>query len=115
MADQLISEQSLFLAAVEKPTGAERAAYLDATCAGRPELRSQVEALLAKSRDAEWCSLVNGAELYVNSAGLWDEAPEKCITYNVYYTGDFLRAQFPGVQINNPVNEEMQHCCELSQ
>lgn len=74
----------------------------------------QVEALLAKSRDGEWCSLVNGTELYVNSAGLWDQASENCITYNVYYTGDFLRAQFPGAQINNPVNGEMQHCCELS-
>jgi 2-polyprenyl-3-methyl-5-hydroxy-6-metoxy-1,4-benzoquinol methylase len=74
----------------------------------------RIEALLATSRDADWCSLVNGTELYVNSAGQWDEAPESCITYNVYYTGDFLRAQFPGAQIKKPVNGEMQHCCELS-
>jgi len=47
MADQPISEQSLFLAAVEKPPGAERAAYLDAASMGQPELRTQVEALLA--------------------------------------------------------------------
>jgi len=46
----------------------------------------RVEELLEKSRDADWCSLVNGTELYVNSAGQWDEAPENCITYNVYYT-----------------------------
>src|SRR5437762_7770980 len=45
--DESISEQSLFLAAVEKPTGAERAAYLDAACADRPALRADVEALLA--------------------------------------------------------------------
>jgi hypothetical protein len=74
----------------------------------------RVEELLAKSRDAEWCSLVNGTELYVNSAGKWDQAPENCITYNVYYTEDFLRAQFAGAQIKKPVNGEMQHCCELS-
>ena len=74
----------------------------------------RVEELLEKSRDAEWCSLVNGTELYVNSAGLWDEAPESCITYNVYYTENFLRAQFPGAQIKKPVNGEMQHCCEIS-
>jgi len=74
----------------------------------------RVEELLEKSRDADWCSLVNGTELYVNSAGQWDQVSENCITYNVYYTGDFLRAQFPGAQIKNPVNGEMQHCCELS-
>ena len=75
---------------------------------------NRVEELLHESREADWCSLVNGTELYVNSAGLWDEAPENCITYNVYYTENFLRAQFPGAQIKKPVNGEMQHCCELS-
>jgi SAM-dependent methyltransferase len=74
----------------------------------------RVEALLAESRDADWCSLVNGTELYVNSSGTWVHGSENCITYNVYYTQDFLRAQFPGAQIRKPVNGEMQHCCELS-
>ena len=74
----------------------------------------RTEALLAKSLHADWCSLVNGTELYVNSAGLWDESPENCITYNVYYTENFLRSQFPGAQIKKPVNGEMQHCCEIS-
>jgi SAM-dependent methyltransferase len=74
----------------------------------------RVEELLEKSRGADWCSLVNGTDLYVNSAGQWGEEQESCITYNVYYTGDFLRAQFPGAQIKKPVNGEMQHCCELS-
>lgn len=74
----------------------------------------RVEELLAKSRDADWCSLVNGTELYVNSAGQWDEAQENCITYNVYYTEKFLLDQFPGAKIKKPVNDEMQHCCEIS-
>ena len=74
----------------------------------------RVEELLKKSRDADWCSLVNGTELYVNSSGAWDQVAENCITYNVYYTENFLRAQFPGAQIKRPVNGEMQHCCELS-
>ena len=74
----------------------------------------RIEALLAKSRDADWCSLVNGTDLFVNSAGSWDEAPENCITYNVYYTEDFLRERFPGAKIKKPVNGEMQHCCEIS-
>jgi SAM-dependent methyltransferase len=74
----------------------------------------RIEALLATSRDADWCSLVNGTELYVNSSGTWEEAPENCITYNVYYTENFLRAQFSGAKIKKPVNGEMQHCCEIS-
>ena len=75
----------------------------------------RVEELLKKSRDADWCSLVNGTDLYVNNSGAWEQALENCITYNVYYTENFLRAQFPGAQIKKPVNGEMQHCCELSQ
>ena len=74
----------------------------------------QVEALLAKARDAEWCSLVDGTELYVNSSGAWSEQSENCITYNVYYTENFLRDQFRGAKIKKPVNGEMQHCCEIS-
>jgi serine/threonine protein kinase/tetratricopeptide (TPR) repeat protein len=38
---------SIFLAAAEKATAAERAAYLDVVCASDPELRERVERLLA--------------------------------------------------------------------
>ena len=38
--------KDLFLAAVEKSTPAERAAFLDEACAGDATLRQQVEALL---------------------------------------------------------------------
>ena len=41
-----MSEETIFVAALEKATPAERAAYLDAACAGDPELRRRVEALL---------------------------------------------------------------------
>jgi SAM-dependent methyltransferase len=68
----------------------------------------RVEALLAQARDARWCSLVNGTELFGNSSGTW--AQQACMTYNVYYTEDFLRSQFPHATINAPVNDEMQHC-----
>ena len=71
----------------------------------------RVEELLSQSRDTEWCSLVNGTDLYVNSSGTWSAQSENCITYNVYYTEDFLRDQFAGAKIKKPVNGEMQHCC----
>jgi hypothetical protein len=41
------SEQSIFLHAIELGSPAERAAYLDAACAGDRALRTDVEALLA--------------------------------------------------------------------
>jgi WD40 repeat protein/serine/threonine protein kinase len=39
--------EEVFFAALERPTPTERAAYLEAVCAGRPELRARVEKLLA--------------------------------------------------------------------
>lgn len=72
----------------------------------------QVEMLVARSREAQWCSLVNGTELYVDDEGVWDSQTD-CMTYNVYYTEDFLREQFPHATIKRPVNDERQHCCLL--
>ncbi|HYH66737.1 MAG TPA: protein kinase [Urbifossiella sp.] len=40
-----MSVEEIFLVAADKPAG-ERAAYLDAACAGNPELRARVEALI---------------------------------------------------------------------
>jgi tetratricopeptide (TPR) repeat protein len=47
MTDQPVSEKSIFLAALEKRSRAERAAYLDRVCGDNPQLRGEVEALLA--------------------------------------------------------------------
>jgi SAM-dependent methyltransferase len=71
----------------------------------------RVETLLAQK--AQWCSLANGAELYINSSGDWDARTDECITYNVNYTEEFLQEQFPNATIKRPVNEERQHCCVL--
>jgi 2-polyprenyl-3-methyl-5-hydroxy-6-metoxy-1,4-benzoquinol methylase len=73
--------------------------------------RDRVESLL--SREMQWCTLVNGTELYVNDSGVWDSRTD-CMTYNVFYTEEFMRAQFPNATIKKPVNNEMQHCCELT-
>src|SRR5438128_567891 len=42
------SEKEVFFEAIEKPTPAERAAYLEAACGNDPVLRQRVEDLLAK-------------------------------------------------------------------
>ena len=65
---------------------------------------------LNASRDAEWCSLVNGQALYVNSNGPWDISRETCATYNVFYSENFIQQQFPTARIMRPTSGEMQHC-----
>lgn len=45
--------RTIFGEALERPAGAERSAYLDATCASAPEVRARVEELLAAHAKAE--------------------------------------------------------------
>jgi WD40 repeat protein/serine/threonine protein kinase len=47
-----MTEEAIFLAALEKRTPQERAAYLDAACGGDAALRGRVEALLASDEGA---------------------------------------------------------------
>lgn len=70
-----------------------------------------VECLLAQSRGAGWCALVDGTNLYVGGDGVWEDGAQGCMTYNVYYTAEFMRRQFPRATVCPPVNGDMQHCC----
>ena len=70
-----------------------------------------VAQLMEQSRGAEWCALVNGTTLYVNGNGVWTNEAETCMTYNVFYTTEFLQREFPDAEIRPPVEREMQHCC----
>jgi WD40 repeat protein/serine/threonine protein kinase len=47
-----MNEESLFAAALNKPTGAERRAFLDQACAGDAALRQRVEQLLAADQQS---------------------------------------------------------------
>lgn len=70
-----------------------------------------VEDLWEQGRGAEWCALVGGRRLFVNSSGVWEGEDQTCMTYDVYYTSEFMRREFHGAAIRPPVNGEMQHCC----
>ena len=48
----MINEESLFAAALEKPTAAERQAFLDEACGGDVALRHRLEELLAGHEQA---------------------------------------------------------------
>ncbi len=69
------------------------------------------EELLARSRDAEWCALVGGERLFADSSGAWEGEDQTCMTYDIYYTAEFMRREFPRAAVRPPVNGEMQHCC----
>src|SRR4051794_22462876 len=53
MAEQPPSERSIFLAAFEIASAAERAVYLDRVCGGDARLRAAVEALLRAHEQAQ--------------------------------------------------------------
>ena len=72
-----------------------------------------VAGLMAAASKAEWCSLINGVELHLNSSGPWEYAPETCATYNVFYTAEFLQHRFPRARVRPPLGGEMQHCAIL--
>jgi SAM-dependent methyltransferase len=74
---------------------------------------ANVDELIEEADKADWCSLINGSELFVNSSGPWALNPDSCATYNVYYSEQFLRREFPRAAIGAPVNDEMQHCVIL--
>lgn len=70
-----------------------------------------VKGLLQQGLGADWCSLVDGSELFVNSNGGWCNEAQRPMTYNVFYTAAFMQREFPHATIRPPVNDEMQHCC----
>lgn len=70
-----------------------------------------VKGLLAESRGARWCALVDETQLFVNSNGVWTNEAQTCMTYDVYYTVEFMQREFPRATIRPPANGEMQHCC----
>jgi hypothetical protein len=48
-----MDERTVFINALEREDPADRAAYLDAACAGRPGLRKRVEELLCFHQEAD--------------------------------------------------------------
>lgn len=77
----------------------------------RPDF--DIEHAAEEARGAEWCSLVNGATLYINGNGEWRDESSVCMTYDVFYTAELMQREFPGAVVRPPVNGEVQHCCIL--
>lgn len=98
-----MTERGLFVDALERTDPGERAAFLDAVCAGKPALRARIEALLLASDDAGAFLDVPAIEqLAAHAGGL----PPK-------HRGGTIMSQFAPRQSLNPRYEEclrLHHC-----
>src|SRR3954471_12666972 len=75
MADRPRPEKAIFGAAAEIGPAADRAAFLDRSCAGDPALRAQVDALLAAHDDPpRLLDVPDGAAPTVDGPGRPDRA-----------------------------------------
>lgn len=76
-------------------------------------LNVETEALISRTRDARWFTLVNGQDLYIESDDIGHYDVEQQQTCHVFYTADYIRELFPQAAVLPPVNNEMQHCCVI--
>jgi Methyltransferase domain len=72
-----------------------------------------VRELLEQARRAEWCTLINGSALYVETDDIDGVPPEEQRTSHAFHTTAHMRTLFPHAEIKPPANNEMQHCCVI--
>jgi hypothetical protein len=70
-----------------------------------------VDQLTRRTRDVDWCILVNGEDLYIETEDIGSYEPERQRTQHAFYSERYMKALFPHATILPPVNNEMQHCC----
>ena len=73
-----------------------------------------IDTTAKKARDAKWCVLVNGKDLYVETEDLAPCEPEQHMSCYMFYTVGYMKQLFPNATILPPANGEMQHCCILT-
>jgi hypothetical protein len=73
----------------------------------------EAQEMRARADRSQWCMLVNGDELYVESEDIRPIAPEQQRTCHVFYSQETMKTLFPHAAILPPANNEMQHCCVI--
>jgi WD40 repeat protein len=84
-----MNEESLFAAALDKPTAAERQAFLDEACAGDVRLRQRVEKLLAADEHAR--GILDSGEAAATLLGVYQ--PEPHLAAGQVFSGRFKLRQ----------------------
>jgi hypothetical protein len=67
--------------------------------------------LAQRAQHADWCILVNGEDLYIETEDIKPYEPERQRTCHVFYTEEYMKKLFPHATMLPPANNEMQHCC----
>src|SRR5262249_31635386 len=70
-----------------------------------------IEGLARRALNADWCFLVNGRDLYLETENIEPCEPELQKSCHVFYSEKHMKRLFPSATILPPVNNEMQHCC----
>jgi hypothetical protein len=74
-----------------------------------PRSREMIRQALA----AEWCILVNGTELFVETDEIGHYPPEAQQSHHTFYSTPYMQKLFPHGSMQEPVGQEMQHCCVI--
>jgi SAM-dependent methyltransferase len=69
--------------------------------------------MLRRANGAEWCMLVNGRDLYVETEEMRAYPEDEQESCHVFYTTDYIRQLYPEATILPPASDEMQHCCVI--
>jgi hypothetical protein len=69
--------------------------------------------MLRRARDAAWCILVNGEDLYVETEEIRDYPAPEQKSHHTFYTTGYLRTLFPQASFRSPVYGEGHHCCVI--
>jgi hypothetical protein len=73
-----------------------------------------IASIASRAREAKWCVLVNGKDLYVETENIAPCEAERQVSCYMFYTVDYMKQLFPTAQILPPANNEMQHCCIMT-
>ena len=78
------------------------------------DLSSSVgQRMVRQAHEAEWCILVNGETLFVETEEVGDYAPDAQQSHHTFYSTRYMRKLVPHGSMQQPVEDEMQHCCVI--
>ncbi|MDT5063197.1 MAG: hypothetical protein QOH63_3656 [Acidobacteriota bacterium] len=73
----------------------------------------EMQILAARAYNAEWFTLVNGSDLYLETDDIQAFEPEREQTFIAFHTAEYMKKLFPRATVLPPVNDAMQHCCVI--
>jgi hypothetical protein len=73
----------------------------------------EMQILAARAHNADWFTLVNGSDLYIERDDIKAFEPEREKTFIAFHTAEYMKKLFPQAEVLPPVYNAMQHCCVI--